>query len=167
MKKKLFENINGNTFKLITEGIDEVNPNAKLVREGLKKVFGAGDKQLSYKKLQGVGLGYIKSVEEAKKTAIREARELAKEYGYMDNENAQEFVKENEPGDMTVPPRNGESPEESQEVKIGNNIKVSVKALRDLLVKKGYSKLLRDADITNLLDRLEANGTMLVSMHTQ
>ena len=96
MKQKLFENIGGNTFKLITESVDEVNPNAKLVRSGLKKVFSAGDKTLSYKRLQGVGLGYIKSVEEAKKTAIQEARELAKEYGYMDNENAQAFVKEDE-----------------------------------------------------------------------
>lgn len=93
MKQKLFENVGGNQFKLITESVDEVNPKAKLVREGLKKVFGAGSRQLSYKKLQGVGLGYIKSVEEAKKTAIQEARELAKEYGYMDNESAQAFVK--------------------------------------------------------------------------
>lgn len=111
MKQKLFENIGGNTFKLITEGVDEVNPNAKLVREGLKKVFGAGSKQLSYKKLQGVGLGYIKSVEEAKKTAIQEARELAKEYGYMDDESAGQFVKEDET-DMS-------DPAEAREVQIG------------------------------------------------
>ena len=120
MKQKLFENIGGNTFKLITESVDEVNPNAKLVREGLKKVFGAGSKSLSYKKLQGVGIGYIKSVEEAKKTAIQEARMLAKEYGYMDNENAQAFMKEDEPQDMTVPPRNGGS--SSREVEIGKEI---------------------------------------------
>ena len=96
MKQKLFENINGNTFKLITESVDEINPKAKLVRSGLKKVFSAGDKSLSYKRLQGVGFGYIKSVEEAKNTAIQEARILAKEYGYADNENAQAFVKEDE-----------------------------------------------------------------------
>ena len=73
MKQKLFENVGGNTFKLITESVDEVNPNTKFVREGLKKVFGEGSKSLWYKKLQGVGLGYIKNVEEAKKTAIQEA----------------------------------------------------------------------------------------------
>lgn len=105
MKQKLFENIGGNTFKLITEGVDEVNPQAKLVREGLKKVFGAGSRQLSYKKLQGVGLGYIKSVEEAKKTAIQEARELAKEYGYVDNENAQAFVKNESHAEPAVEPK--------------------------------------------------------------
>ena len=114
MKQKLFENIGGNTFKLITESVDEVNPKAKLVREGLKKVFGAGNKSLSYKRLQGVGLGYIKSVEEAKKTAIQEARELAKEYGYMDNENAQAFVKEDE--------TNMADPAEAREVQIGKEI---------------------------------------------
>src|ERR1039458_9686004 len=119
MKQKLFENIGGNTFKLITESIDEVNPNAKLVRSGLKKVFSAGNKSLSYKRLQGVGLGYIKSVEEAKKTAIREARELAKEYGYMDNENAQAFVKED---DHDSPETNADTPEEKSEVRIGNEI---------------------------------------------
>lgn len=99
MKHKLFENVGGNSFKLITENMDEINPKAKLVREGLKKVFGSGEKTLSYKRLQGVGLGYIKSVSEAQKTAIQEARILAKEYGYMDDENSQKFVKED--GEMS------------------------------------------------------------------
>jgi len=132
MKHKLFENVGGNQFKLITENMEEVNPKAKLVREGLKKVFSSGDKKLSYKRLQGVGLGYIKSVEEAKKTAIQEARELAKEYGYMDNENAQAFVREDE-HDRIDPdqkwdkvPQHPESsmsnPEEAREVQIGREI---------------------------------------------
>jgi len=96
MKQKLFENVGGNQFKLITESVEEPNPKAKLVREGLKKVFGNGIKELSYKYLQGIGLGYIKQVEEAKKTALQEARTLAKEYGYMDQEASQKFVKEND-----------------------------------------------------------------------
>ena len=94
MKQKLFENVGQNQFKLITESVVEDNPKAALVREGLKKVFSSGMKELSYKRLQGVGMGYIKSVEEAKKTAIQEARELAAEYGYVENESAQTFVKE-------------------------------------------------------------------------
>lgn len=114
MKQKLFENVGGNTFKLITESVDEVNPNTKFVREGLKKVFGEGSKSLSYKKLQGVGLGYIKNVEEAKKTAIQEARVLAKEYGYMEDENSQRFVKEDET-DMS-------NTAEAREVQIGKEI---------------------------------------------
>lgn len=125
MKQKLFENVGGNQFKLITESVEEVNPKAKLVREGLKKVFSSGDKKLSYKRLQGVGLGYIKSVEEAKKTAIQEARELAKEYGYMDNENAQAFVKEAMTGEgfqETSHDEVGSGASEKREVQIGNQI---------------------------------------------
>lgn len=134
MKQKLFENVGGNSFKLITESVDEVNPNTKHVREGLKKVFGAGNKSLSYKRLQGVGLGYIKSVSEAQKTAIQEARILAKEYGYMDDENSQKFVKE-EDGEMSDYDRGGfengnppvsspgkSHPEEKREVQIGKEI---------------------------------------------
>ena len=131
MKQKLFENVGGNSFKLITESVEEVNPQAKLVREGLKKVFGSGEKSLSYKRLQGVGLGYIKSVSEAQKTAIQEARILAKEYGYTDNENSQKFVKEGPRGELPTsiggergwpdeaPPTNSE---EKREVQIGKEI---------------------------------------------
>ena len=113
--RKIFENVNGNQFRLITEGvIADENPKGKMVREGLKKVFGSGEKVLSYKRLQGVGLGYIKSVEEAKKCAIQEARELAKEYGYSDQEESQKFVKEDET-DMS-------DPVEKREVQIGKEI---------------------------------------------
>src|ERR1039458_3346482 len=133
MKQKLFENVSGNQFKLITESVEEVNPKNKLVREGLKKVFGAGSQLLSYKKIQGIGLGYIRHVEEAKKTALDEARVLAKEYGYSDNENAQAFVRENDFSQLSAEdpshalakrasnePAGG--PEESREVQIGQEI---------------------------------------------
>src|ERR1035437_9825238 len=135
MKQKLFENVGGNSFKLITESVDEVNPNTKHVREGLKKVFGGAEgKPLSYKRLQGVGIGYIKSVAEAQKTAIQEARILAKEYGYMDDENSQKFVKEFQRADGTDtsnPPENWKQPasnseksngDEKREVQIGKEI---------------------------------------------
>ena len=62
-------------------------------------------------------MGYIKSVEEAKKCALQEARELASEYGYMEDEGQQAFVK-NE--DMCDPP--GIKPEERREVQIGKEI---------------------------------------------
>ena len=94
MKQRLFENINGNQFKLINEGAENGISKESMVREGLRKVFLAGDSKLSYKRLEGVGLGYIRSVEEAKKTAVQEARVLAKEYGYVENEGSQAFVKE-------------------------------------------------------------------------
>ena len=150
MKQKLFENIGGNQFKLITESIDEVNPKAKLVREGLKKVFGAGDKRLSYKKLQGVGLGYIKSVEEAKKTAIQEARILAKEYGYKDDEDQQYFDKSDMPGETDI-----SDPNEKREIKIAKEMNIP---LLDITYKSGISafapsgKILGDYKKGRLLD---------------
>ena len=115
--EKLFENVNGNQFKLISEGITEDEPKSSLIRKGLRKVFSEGEKEYSYKKLQGVGLGYIRNVSEAKKCALKEARELALEFGYKDEEEEQKFVKkENHPEtDMS-------NPEESREVKIGKAI---------------------------------------------
>jgi len=130
MKQKLFENVGGNQFKLINEGvIADENPKGKLVREGLKKVFGSGEKVISYKRLQGVGMGYIKSVEEAKKCAIQEARELASEYGYMEDEGQQAFVKEGDWHDEeSYKHSHGDNeedmsdPTEKREVQIGKEI---------------------------------------------
>ena len=159
MKQKLFENIGGNQFKLITESIDEVNPNAKLVREGLKKVFGAGDKRLSYKKLQGVGLGYIKSVEEAKKTAIQEARILAKEYGYKDDEDQQYFDKSDMPGETDI-----SDPNEKREIKIAKEIIQAAKLVRSLSSK---GKLM-DTELHNMnmaLEVIEARALELLKIH--
>ena len=147
MSQKLFENVGGNQFKLITESVDEPNPQAKLVREGLKKVFGAGAEVLSYKRLQGVGLGYIKHVEEAKKTALDEARTLAKEYGYMDNESAQAFVKENDfskldaqdPSSALAKQSSDETdmsnPAESREVQIGREMMNAIQLLPPMVQK--------------------------------
>ena len=92
--KQIFKNVGGNEFKLITESIDNGLDKQSLVRKGLKKVFSSGGKELSYKKIGGVGLGYIKSVSEATKIALQEAREIASEYGYVDNQNQSKFVKE-------------------------------------------------------------------------
>lgn len=94
MKQKLFEHVSGNQFKLITENVVEATPKSSLIREGLKKVFSNGGKKLSYTQLANIGLGYIKDVNEARKCAIQEARELAPEFGYVDNQEIQTFVKE-------------------------------------------------------------------------
>ena len=172
MKQKLFENIGGNTFKLITESIDEVNPNAKLVRSGLKKVFSAGDKSLSYKRLQGVGLGYIKSVEEAKKTAIQEARELAREYGYMDNENAQAFVKEDENDRIEPDQRWDKVPQTSQPNTHGleesNDAQIGIKLKR--ILELSQQSLLSGTNVVILQKSLYEVGKIaqeLISMHGQ
>ena len=88
---KLFEHISGNKFKLITESTD---PASKLIREGLKKVFAAVEgNEISYQRVQGVGLGYIKDITDARKCALQEAREVAGEFGFEDCESDSKFVK--------------------------------------------------------------------------
>lgn len=158
MKQKLFENVGGNQFKLINEGvIADENPKGKLVREGLKKVFSAGNKTLSYKQLQGVGMGYIKSVEEAKKCAIQEARELAAEYGYMEDENQQAFVKDEGllGGFMGDEGRVRDNPEEKREVQIGNEILSLLSVVR--INKNGPESDLR---------KIEVLAKELIALHT-
>jgi hypothetical protein len=115
--EKLFENVDGNQFKLISEGVSEDEPKSSLVRKGLKKVFSEGEKEYSYKRLEGVGLGYIRSISEAKTCALQEARELALEFGYKDDENNAKFVKEDGHGESNV-----SNPEEKREVQIGKKI---------------------------------------------
>jgi hypothetical protein len=115
--KKLFENVDGNRFKLISESIEESEPKSSLVRKGLKKVFSEGEKEYSYKRLEGVGLGYIRNVSDAKKCALQEARELALEFGYKDNEEESKFVKENGHGESDM-----SNPKEAREVQIGKEI---------------------------------------------
>lgn len=118
MKQKLFENIGGNQFKLISENVDK-NPNSNLVREGLKKIFSSADgKDLLYKSLANIGMGYIKDVSEARKCALQEARQLAEEFGYKDDESNGKFVK----GDESLPEKDSSNPKEVNEVRIGKEI---------------------------------------------
>jgi hypothetical protein len=92
MKTKLFENVGGNKFKLLTESM---NPDkAKLIREGLKKVFANTEKELSYDKVQNFGLGFIKDVSSARKCALQEARDIAPTLGFADHPETGTFVKE-------------------------------------------------------------------------
>ena len=79
----------------MTENINK-NPKSSLIREGLKKIFSSAGKKISYGNLQNIGLGYIKDVSEARKCALQEARELAMEFGYKDDANNSQFVKEND-----------------------------------------------------------------------
>jgi len=122
MKTKLFENRGGNNFRLLKESKDV---NESLIASGLKKVFmNAGDK-ISYSHVEAVGMGYIKDVSTAKRTALQEARILAEEFGYKDNEEDAKFVKdsantlplkkEHDETDMS-------NPEERTEMQIGEEL---------------------------------------------
>jgi hypothetical protein len=93
MKTRLFENTGGNKFRLLKES---VNVNESLVASGLKKVFMNAGSSISYNHIESVGMGYIKDINTAKQVALQEARILAKEYGYKEDEDKAGFVKEND-----------------------------------------------------------------------
>jgi len=115
--KKLFENVEGNRFRLLTESISE--PKSGLVREGLKKVFSSAGNEISYGNVQNIGLGYIKDVNEARKCALDEAREIASEFGFKDDMNRSKFIRE----DLgSNPETNVSAPEENREIQIGKKI---------------------------------------------
>ena len=147
MKTKLFENVGGNKFKLLTEAM---NPDrTKSIRAGLKKVFTNTKKELSYDKVQNFGLGFIKDVSEARKCALQEARDIAPGLGFKDHPETGAFVKENDfsklsaenPEDALakVTPEEGpeegaeetdqSDPEEKREVQIGKEILSQVRMM--------------------------------------
>lgn len=130
--KKLFENVSGNQFKLITESITEIIQGSELVREGLKKIFANGSKEISYQHLAGVGMGYIKDITIARKCALQESQDLAPSYGYIPNDSEQKFVKEDgttsygeskpRPPKADISQKSTEEPEENREANIANEI---------------------------------------------
>ena len=150
--KKLFENVDGNRFKLISENITEDEPKSSLIRKGLKKVFSEGEKEYSYKKVEGVGLGYIRNVSEAKKCALKEAEELALEFGYRNDEGEQKFVKEDET-DMS-------DPKEKREVEIGKGILQKIKLIEQSLPKQIHP------NVTSELQDIGVYARELVEMHS-
>lgn len=86
-----------NLKKLLTEQVEpkqKVQEAADHVRSGLTKVFSAGEKEIPYRRVENVGLGYIRSVSEAIKCAVYESRQLASKYGYKDDQLKEMFVKE-------------------------------------------------------------------------
>lgn len=87
--KKLFENVEGNRFKLLTESVN----GQEHVISGLKKVFTSDLNEISYKRIETVGLGYIKDVSTAQRVSLQEAKKIAESFGYKDDEYNAKFVK--------------------------------------------------------------------------
>lgn len=151
-KQKLFENVGGNNFRLITENVEESK--SKLVREGLRKVFGGGKQQITYQFVQNVGLGYIKDVNEARKCALEEARIVAKECGYMEDEAQAKFVKEEDFHDETnAAPSYDNKSREQREVQIGKAILLNISYIRD------------GENSSNAIDDIEKLAQELIQMH--
>ncbi len=171
MKTRLFENTGGNKFRLLKES---VNVNESLVASGLKKVFMNAGGDISYNRVEAVGMGYIKDINTAKQVALQEARILAKEFGYKEDENKAKFVKENDFSklDAQNPSHTGakigsneagqesdmSNQEEQQEVQIGNSIK-----------KLCQDALNNDTDDMNTfilaLNKIEELSNKLIQMH--
>jgi len=128
-KERLFENVNGNRFVLLTEGVDE-----STVCSGIKRVFSNGEKSVSYSQIEcvGVGLGFIKDIAGARRHALQEAKKIAKEFNYSDNELNEMFVKSEGNSESVEAVEAVQSvhhdetdmsnPEESRELQIGKEI---------------------------------------------
>jgi hypothetical protein len=182
--KKLFENIEGNKFRLLSEG-KEINE--ALVASGVKKVFmNSGDAPISYYRIESVGMGYIKDINTAKKVALQEARELMKEFGYKDSEDESKFVKdtpnplpvkendysklsaenpEHSMAKRTSDEDNMSNPEEKREVQIG-------KEILDYLsvIYTNNPHLIHDTDENDIqvyLKKIESTARRLLKMHGQ
>lgn len=169
MKTRLFENTGGNKFKLLKEN-QQVSES--LVASGLKKVFMNANKGISYNQVECVGLGYIKDVNTAKKVALEEARILAKEYGFKDDENNAKFVKENDfskldaqnpshtqakvsSNEPTSDETNMGNPEEKREVQIG-------KEMLSIINSPGMDRVMETEK-----SKLRSLAEELVEMHGQ
>jgi flagellar biosynthesis/type III secretory pathway protein FliH len=170
--KKLFSNVGGNQFKLLTESVDKPSINESketlLLREAIKKVLGQGEPSLKYVKLENMGIGFIKNIFEAKKVALAEARALAEEFGYKDNEGQKSFVKEDENDNMDserkwtkVPVSSGKeerpSTEEKREVQIGKII---------LGYCQEFMKSETPGDPIYILEEIEQLAEELIKMHS-
>jgi len=116
--KKLFENVEGNKFKLLKE--NQINTE-ELVCSGLKKLFSNSDFNISYNRVESVGMGYIKDINTAKRVALQEAKRIAESFGYQDNEEEAKFTKESSV-EETHSESDMSNPEEKREVQIAKEI---------------------------------------------
>lgn len=143
-----------NLKKLLTENTVAAKPQlteSDHVHNGLHKVFGAGEPEVSVRRCENVGLGYIKNISEAIKIANTEAQKVAKIYGYRLDEAKGKFIKEDNdfskldaqspesaqakvtPDEQPHDETNMDEPEEKEEVKLAKKIKLCTSLLRKYL----------------------------------
>lgn len=147
-----------NLKKLLTEEVQPKKPKLQestdLVRSGLEKVFASGGPEISYRRLENVGLGYIRSVSDAFKCAIQESRKIAKSFGYKDDEVNAKFIKEDNdfgkmsaenpedrlaqvhPEELPHDETDMSNPAEKEEVKLAKKIKLCTSLLKKYLAGK-------------------------------
>ena len=159
--KKLFENVGSNKFKILTESNQS---KIEMVESGLRKVFSNSDKEISYHRIQTVGLGYINGVTEAQQISLKTARRLCESFGYKDDEYNAKFVKETDtPGEGYDSPFSDEfdmsKSEEKREVQIGKEI------VR--IVDGAYEHVLDDELLNKDFDAIQKLANELIKMHGQ
>lgn len=167
--KKLLTETKQTKKALLMESADHV-------RSGLEKVFGSGDREISYRRCENVGLGYIKSISEAFKVAMTESRKVAKNFGYRDDESQCKFIKEEQdfsnldaqspessmakmsPEEMPHDETDMSNPEERKEVDIANE-------LIDIAARNGAGGA--TGTNSNAWDKVIELGKELKAMHGQ
>ena len=179
MTTKLFENAGGNKFRLLKES---VNVNESLVASGLKKVFMNAGNAITFNHIESVGMGYIKDINTAKQVALQEARVLAKEYGYKEDEDKARFVKENDFSKLDAQnpshaqtkvasnePASDETdmgnPEEKEEVKLASEILNCLS-----VIYTNNPELIHDTDENDIqvnLKKIEKAARQLLKIHGQ
>jgi hypothetical protein len=163
--KKLFNNVGGNQFRLLTESIDQSSngepKEVLLLREAIKKIFSSGENKLKYSKLQNMGFGFIKNISEAQKCALKEARMLAESFGYKDDERKKQFVKEND-GEMSDYDR---SSSENGAPMAGTRIPREVRIGKEII---RYTTEISDrSDVEELKAKIIELAQELISLHQQ
>jgi hypothetical protein len=169
-----------NLKKLLTENTVAAKPQlteSDHVHNGLHKVFGAGDPEISVRRCENVGLGYIKNISEAIKIANVEAQKVAKIYGYRLDEAKAKFIKEDNdftkldaqspesaqakvtPDEQPHDETNMDEPEEKAEVRIGNEILNLTAKLRTAVEA--------DHEAQSAVTQIQALAKELLSIHGQ
>jgi hypothetical protein len=158
--KKLFESVGGNKFKLLTESVK----GQEHVASGLKKVFSGGNPKISYKQVESVGLGYINDVGTAQRVALQEAKEMASQFGYKDDENAKQFVKSS--GAVSEDGNVKDDDDDVAEVKIALEIQKSLGELRTLLINNKFGLALENKDIDGKLEQIRLLAIKIIERRT-
>ena len=177
MTTKLFKNAGGNQFKLITENVTSTSssPSISALQSGLKKVFSESVGEISYMKIQNMGLGFIKDVFSAKKCALDESRILAEEFGYKDDASNKKFIKED--GEMSsYDVGNYENPvsrpiPSSDELATGKNAGWGDDEKREVQIGKEILSILGSAGMDRAMEtekgKLRQLANELIQMHGQ
>lgn len=157
-----------NLKQLLTEQAEpkqKVQEASDHVRSGLEKVFSAGESQIPYRRVENVGLGYIRSVSEAIKVAVHESRKMAKSFGYKDDESGERFIKEeNDFSKLSAEnPEHGMAKQSSEEMPHDETDMSNPEETREVQIGKEILKLCQGTDVN--FPEIAELAKELIQMH--